>query len=152
MSNQITRWNPFREMAAMQSAMDRLFEETWRPFFTEGVMAANNLSLDVHEDDSAYLVTTDLPGVASEHVHVSLDGDYLVIEAEIPEQVIEKEGQRSLIQERRYGRFSRRVRLPHPVDNEKVEAHLENGVLKLTLPKSGAVKPKMIPVKVGNHK
>lgn len=146
----IVRWNPLREMAAMQNVMDRVFEETWRPFFDEGGAALNPVALDLHEDDQQYTVTTELPGVKADDIHIKLDGDYLVIEGEIPEQVTEHEGQRSLIKERRYGRFSRRLRLPQPVDSDKVSATYDSGVLKLTLPKTEAVQPRQIPVRVGS--
>jgi HSP20 family protein len=149
MSN-IVRWNPLRELSAMQNAMDRLFEENWSPFFdTErAALGTRSLRLDIHEDDDAYTVITELPGVKVDDIHVKLDGDYLVIEGEIPEQVVEKEGARTLIQERRYGKFSRRVHLPQPVDGDKVEATYADGVLKLTLPRSETEQPKRIPVKV----
>lgn len=151
MSN-IVRWNPLREMASMQSAMDRMFEETWRPFFDDRNFGSlNNLALDVHENDQNYLVSTELPGVSAENIQVKLDGDYLVIDGEIPEQVTENEGTRSLMKERRYGHFSRRVRLPQPVNSEKIEATYKDGVLNLTLPKSEAVQPKTIPIKVVNN-
>ena len=149
MSN-LTRWNPLREMAAMQSAMDRLFDETWRPYFDNRENGLNSLALDVHENDQAYTVTTEMPGVSAEHIQVKLDGDFLLIDGEIPEQTVEEEGTRTLMRERRYGRFSRRIRLPLPVDSDKVEASYENGVLKLTLPKSEAVQPRQIPVRVQN--
>lgn len=146
----IVRWNPLREMATMQNVMDRVFEETWRPFFDEGGAGLNPVALDLHEDDQQYTVTTELPGVKADDIHIKLDGDYLVIEGEIPEQVTEHEGQRSLIKERRYGRFSRRLRLPQPVDSDKVSATYDSGVLKLTLPKTEAVQPRQIPVRVGS--
>ncbi len=145
----LTRWNPFREMAAMQSAMDRLLEENWRPFFEEGRAGMNTLALDIDEDDTSYVVTTEMPGVKPENIQVRLDGDVLSIEGEIPEQITEQKGGRTILKERRYGKFSRRVRLPQMVDPEKVEASYEDGVLKLTLPKSEAAQPKQIPVKTG---
>jgi HSP20 family protein len=150
MSN-IVRWNPLREMANMQSAMDRIFEQTWRPFFDDGEFTGvNNLALDVHEDDKNYMVSTELPGVAAENIHVKLDGDYLVIEGEIPEHEVEKEGTRPLMKERRYGHYSRRVRLLQAVNSEKIEATYKDGVLSLTLPKREVAQPKMIPVKTTN--
>lgn len=153
MSNMITRWNPFREMAALQRMMDRMFED-WRPFvdvngeMLEGMRA---LALDVHEDAKSYTITTEMPGVQAENIHVRQEGDYLLIEGEMPEQKTEREEKRAIIQERRYGRYSRRVRLPQNINVEKADAHYENGVLTLTLPKAEAAQPKMIPVKVGKH-
>jgi HSP20 family protein len=152
MMNKLVRWNPVREMAAMQSALDRLFDETWRPLFDDERLRGFALAIDVHEDDKGYTVTTDLPGVEPENINVHLDGEYLVVEAEIPEQVIEKKEARTLIKERCYGKFSRRVQLPQPVEADKVEAAFENGVLTLTLPKSPEVQPKMITVKSGKKK
>lgn len=151
MSN-IVRWHPFREMANMQNMMDRFFEESWRPFFEERTLDWHTLALDVNETDSAYMVTTELPGVKAEDIQVKLDGDYLLIEGEIPEQVIENKDARSIMKERRYGKFSRRIRLPQPVKAEKIEAAYKDGVLHLTLPKTEAVQPKLIPVKVNSDK
>lgn len=152
MSNSLTRWNPMRELANVQSMMDRLFED-WRPYSEElGRATGNLLAMDVDEDDQQYTVTTELPGVQSENIKVRQDGDYLLIEGEIPEQTVEREGKRSLIKERHYGRFSRRVRLPQNVDFEKAEATYDNGVLTLTLPKAKEVITRSIPVKVGSSK
>jgi HSP20 family protein len=134
----------------MQNAMDRVFEETWRPLFEERGIGLSTLALDVHENDQAYLVSTELPGVKPENIHVKLDGEYLVVEGEIPEEVVEKEGTRSVMKERRYGHYSRRLHLPQPVNADKIEATYKDGVLNLTLPKTEAVQPKMIPVKTGN--
>ncbi len=146
----LTRWNPLREMAAMQSAMDRFFEENWRPFFEEGRLGLHALSLDMHEDGNNYVVTTEMPGVKPENIQVRVEHDMLSIEGEIPEEVIEKEGERVIMKERRYGKFSRRIRLPQTVDADKVDAAYQDGVLRLTLPKSEAAQPKRIPVKTGN--
>lgn len=148
--SEITRWNPFREMTDMQRAMDRVFQDTWRPFFEGGSLNLNALALDVHENDQEYTITTEVPGVKPENIHVKLDGDMLIIEGEIPEETVQKEGTRTLIKERRYGHFSRRVRLPQSVNTTNVEASYENGLLTLTLPKAPEVQPKMIPVKTGN--
>ncbi len=148
----IVRWNPVREMDAMQNAMDRLFDETWRnwqPFYS-AESGANALALDVHENDNSYVVTTALPGVQPENVNIKLHNDLLTIEGEIPQQTTENA--RSLMQERFYGRFSRTIRLPQPVNRDAVEAVFENGVLTLTLPKSPEAQPKTIPVKVNGKK
>jgi HSP20 family protein len=148
----IIRWNPLREMAAMQNAMDRLFDETWRSWPSQyGEMTGGNaLALDVHENDNNYVVTTALPGVQAENVNVKLHNDLLTIEGEIPQH--EVENARSLMQERVYGRFSRTLRLPQPVNRDAVEANFENGILTLTLPKSEQAQPRQIPVKAnGKH-
>jgi HSP20 family protein len=146
--NTIVRWNPFREMAAMQSAMDRLFDETWRGF--RPTAAGNSLALDVFETDQAYILFTALPGINPQDIHVSMEDDVLTISGEVPQPAFdEKENARTLMLERSYGKFTRSVRVGMPVDSEKIEAAYENGVLKLTLPKTPQAQPKVIPVRVG---
>ena len=104
--------------------------------------------LNVWQDDNAIYVEGDLPGVDRATLEVTVtEGDKLAIRAQrpAPEKV---EGVTWLRQERATGRFSRLIALPFPVDSEKVEATYTNGVLKVTLPKIAAVKPRTIPVKV----
>jgi HSP20 family protein len=147
----ITRWNPFREMATMQSALDKFFDESWAQWpawhWGEG-----GLALDVDETPDHYIVTTDLPGVKAEDIHVSVQNELLSIDAEVPEQTIEHKDARNLVRERRYGRMSRSIRLPQTIDAGKVEAEYKDGTLKLTLPKSEEAKVKIIPVKVNGNK
>src|SRR5688572_29507992 len=105
MSNGITRWNPFREMVAMQNVMDRFFDD-WRPFLEEGraTMGANPLALDVHEEGNGYRISTDLPGLKADQINIRQEGDFLVIEGETRDEFeTPAEGQRPLVKERRYG-------------------------------------------------
>lgn len=148
MSNLI-RWNPLREMAAMQNAMDRLFEETWRG--ARGTLDAGALALDLHENEDTFIVTTELPGVPADKINVSLDDGVLTITGEV-EKVTPAEGTKTLMQERVYGRFTRSIRLPVAVNSDAVNAHYDHGVLMLTLPKAEAAKPRLIPVRVGDKK
>ena len=150
----ITRWNPFREINAMQNFMDRLIEETARPM--RGMVESyegltGGLALDVDEEETSYTVTTSLPGVRAEDIKVNLHDDLLTIEAEIPAKNVEKtegkNGRKVLMQERAWGKFSRSIRLPQTVKSESVEAAYDNGVLTLTLPKAEHVLPRSIPVK-----
>lgn len=142
----VVRWNPVREMAAMQSALDRLFDETWRGTRT----AANigSLALDVHETDTAYLVSAALPGVSAESVNISLHDGVLTIAAEVPQ--LTPENSRALMLERGYGKVQRSIRLPQPIDANAVEATMENGVLSLTLNKTVEAQPRTIPVKAAS--
>jgi|FLYN01.1.fsa_nt_gi HSP20 family protein len=148
----LTRWNPLRELAAMQNALDRMFDESWRGWQGEDIAGgARALALDVHEDDNSYVVTTALPGVKAENINIRLQNDYLTIEGEIPEQTTEKQGARSIMRERSYGRFTRTIRLPQPVNRDAVEATYEDGILKLTLPKAEEAQPRQIQVKAGSQ-
>lgn len=142
----IIRWNPFREMAAMQSAMDRLFDDAWRGWPTVSGMNLNSLAFDVHETDNAYTVTTALPGVKAEHINVKMQDGVLTVNAEIP-QPETPENTRALMQERVWGHFSRSISLPQSVNSDQVEATYEDGILTLTLPKAPEAQPKLIAIK-----
>lgn len=140
------RWNPVREMAAMQNIMDQWLENG-RPS-----AATNNLALDVYETDSAYVIYTALPGVNPEAINVSVEDDVLSISGEVAKPVFdEKEHVRTLALERATGKFTRSVRVTAPVDSDKIEAAFENGLLKLTLPKVPAAQPRLIPVKASKN-
>lgn len=151
MAREMTRWNPFREMVNMQNQFDRFFDD-WRPFFNDENLSGRThfLAIDAHEDDAGYHVTTELPGVKPENINVRQDGDYLLIEATIPEETTETSDKRWLVRERRSGHFSRRIRLPQNIDFGKAEANYNDGVLMLSLPKSEKAQPRQIQVKAGN--
>jgi HSP20 family protein len=146
----ITRYNPFREMVAMQGALDKFFDETWRNW-PEMRVGEGSLALDVDETNDHYVVTTDLPGVEADNINVTVHDDMLTITAEIPERTIEHEDTKVLMRERRYGRMSRSVRLPHSVEADNVQAEYKDGTLTLHLPKAESAKVKVIPVKVGEN-
>jgi HSP20 family protein len=142
----LVRWNPIREMAALQNAMDRMFDETWRSVSPMETAGASRLALDVHETENAYMVTASLPGITGENLSVNLHEDVLTINAEI-HTTTTTENAKMLLNERTVGKFSRSIRLPQPVNADAVEALLENGVLTLTLPKVPALQPRTINVK-----
>lgn len=138
----LVRWNPIREMAAMQSAMDRMFDETWR-----GVNdGARSLVLDVHESDAAYTVYANIPGVNPDDIEINLHDGVLTLAAEVPAIEV-AEGSRALLTERVSGQFSRRLNLPREVDADNIDATYENGVLTLFIPKTPEAQPRQIRVK-----
>jgi HSP20 family protein len=141
MSN-TTRWNPFREIVAMQEAMDRILEENWR-----GLQPTNNhLQTDIHETESAYLVLANIPGVNADQININLHDGILTISVSTPPPT-GAENTRVLIQERYYGTVTRRFNLPQPVNIEGAEATYEGGVLALRLPKRTETQPRHIPVR-----
>lgn len=144
----IMRWNPIREMAAMQTTLDRMFDEAWRV----GRMGESQpLALDVHETDNAYEVSAAIPGIKAENLNISVHDGVLTISGETSQETRkENEKTRALMLERSYGKFTRSIRLPQPVNTENIEATLDNGVLHLTLPKTEEAQPRQIPVRAGN--
>lgn len=139
MANTVIRWNPIREMAAMQSAMDRLFENTWRDY-------AEHLPLDVHETDDSYVVTTNLPGMNADDIDINLQDNVLTIRAETQQPEVD-EKTRVVVQERTYGKMIRSVTLPMKIDSENVDAEYHDGVLTLTLHKAPEAQPRRITIK-----
>ena len=93
------------------------------------------LKLDVREDDKAYTVHAEIPGVNKEDIQVGVDGNQVSISAEIKNVSEVKEGSRVLRSERYFGSVSRAFSLAQDVDASTVSAKYANGVLELVLPK-----------------
>lgn len=144
MSN-ITRWSPIREISAMQTLMNQLWDQVASG--EDNGLVGRSLALDITEGPQAYTVKTALPGVEADNIRINLEDNYLTIEAEIPEKTVEHEEHKVLVREMSYGRFARRVRLPQTVDAGKVEAQYQDGILTLTLPKVAEAQPRSIPVR-----
>ena len=102
-------------------------------------------ALNVWADDDALYVEAEIPGLPLDALELSVMGDELTISGDRHEVI--EDGVTHHRRERGTGPFSRVVRLPVPVDAEKVEAKLEHGVLLVTLPKAEAVRPRKIEVK-----
>lgn len=139
----IVRWNPIREMAVLQNAMDRLFDETWggmRP-----TIAGNTMPIDVHETADAYTVVANMPGLDADQLNINWHDNKLTISVELPAPQI-PENTKVLLQERAFGKFARTLTLPLAVDADNVSAEYVNGVLTLILPKTPEVQPRKITV------
>lgn len=124
--------------------LDEVFEGFFRPMRTNGGnrIGAFTPALDVTEHEDRWVVHADLPGFAKEDIHVSLENGRLAIEAEhATEQKDEGEGGRSVVRERRFGRFVRTLDVGRRVDAEAIRAAYENGVLTVTLPKLAPEQP-----------
>ncbi len=100
---------------------------------------------DVEETHEAYLLTVDLPGMKKEDVKIALNDNVLTLSGERKIERNEGKGR----YERSYGRFQQSFTLPGTVDVNRVEAHLEDGVLHIALPKSEMAKPRTIEVQTG---
>lgn len=125
-----------------------LFREFFdrEPFFGQG--ATFSPALDVAENDNAYIVTAELPGIDPKDIDISLEGNVLTLRGEKKEESEKKDKNYHRV-ERRYGSFVRSLTLPAEVNADKIEADYRNGLLEVTLPKSETVKPKKITVKAG---
>ena len=100
----------------------------------------------MYQTDNDVIVKATLPGFKPEEIHIAVTGDTLTLRGESSGESEAKEATYHL-RERRYGAFSRSLRLPSPVEADKARAEFESGVLTLTLPKAEEVKPKTIAIK-----
>ena len=128
----------------------RLFDDFFETPYTalrEGNGHSLIPALDLNETDTSLIVETELPGVDPKDVTLQVEGDVLTIRGERKHQK-EDPGKTTYCQECSYGVFERQVRLPMGVESEKAEATFDKGVLKVTLPKKPASRPKAMPIKV----
>ncbi len=144
--NTISRYDPAREFVTLREAMNRLFEDSVVGSVPQRNGHGNELRLpiDAYATDHEIVVRAAVPGLKPEDVEITVEGDTLTIRGELP-RPLENVGY--IFQERPWGRFSRVLTLNVPVEADKAEASFDNGLLTLTLPKSEAVRPKVIPVK-----
>ena len=134
----ITRFSPTSD------ALDDLF----RGFFMQPVRFEGQpdvgMKMDVTEDDKAYKVHAEIPGVKKEDIHVNIDGNQVSISAEVKKEKEVKDGEKLLRSERYYGSVSRVFSLAQDVDEGTAAAKYDNGVLELTLPKKMAANAKKL--------
>ena len=129
--NHLTTYDPFAE-----SGIDDLFRGFFRPVRVEKTAAA--IKMDVTEQNGAYLVKAEIPGVGKDDIQVSIEGNQVTIGAEVKREKDVKDGERVLRSERYYGSVYRGFTLPVEVDEAASEAKYENGVLQLKLVKKPA--------------
>lgn len=136
----LVRWEPFRELASLQSEMSRWMNglegpgrvtQTWVP------------ALDVWETDNEVVYAFDLPGIPEEAISIEVKDETLSISAERTKT--EETNEDGFYRfERRFGSFARAVGLPQGVDQDQISARYENGVLEIRVPKPVEAKPKKI--------
>lgn len=141
----LVRWDPFRDLTALQTEVNRLFSrasgdvtdrQSWTP------------AVDVVETDDAIVLKAELAGMDPKDISIEVQDNVLTVSGERRFQEEVKEDKYYRI-ERRYGSFSRSLALPPTADESKVEAKYDNGLLEITVPKAEIAKPKKITVAVG---
>jgi HSP20 family protein len=123
--------------------IDRLIDEFFRPAY--GIEGYEWIPVsDIAETDKAYMLTVELPGVDPKNVDISYNDGVVTIKGEKYKETAE--GERCFCSERYSGAFERSFRVPGKVDQDKIDAVFQHGVLKLTLPKSEESVPKRIEI------
>ncbi|MBS0327945.1 MAG: Hsp20/alpha crystallin family protein [Proteobacteria bacterium] len=143
----LARFNPFAELTRFDPFRD--FDDMFRfpQAFVRNVPEEPQIRMDVSEDDRAFVVKAEIPGVRKDDIKVSIDGNRVSITAELKKEKEEKKGETVIRSERYYGRQFRGFTLHQDVDASKAEASYENGVLALTLPKKEPASVKEIAVR-----
>lgn len=152
----LIRWEPVREVASLQSEMNRVFDA----FFGDGAggqAAAGGPparrwipAMDLVEEEERYVLRADLPGLTAEDVDLQMEDGVLTITGERKAAHEARQGGMVRI-ERAYGQFSRQLTLPEGVDPEAVEADFEHGVLEIRVPKPAAKQPRKVQIGVGKQ-
>jgi len=143
----ITRFDPFRDVLALQNRMNSIFQE-----FNRGdgdvSTAAFVPPVDVYEDEHKIVLKLEVPGMKESDLDIQLENNVLTVKGERKFEQEEKEENFHRI-ERRYGSFYRSFTIPNTVNPESVKASYEAGILKIALEKRAEAKPKQIKVQVG---
>lgn len=137
----IARFNP------LDDAFDDLFRGFFvRPVSYESPVGAAQFRVDVTENDNAYTLRAEIPGVKKDDIQITIDGDTVAVCAEVKNEKDVKDGERVLRSERHYGKVYRAFTLGQSVDETSASAKYADGVLELKLPKKAAVQAKRITI------
>ena len=147
-------------MDTLHKEMDRLFDEFWKdggrrlmanppwPGSAESWSSTEVMPrIDATEDDNAFQVRVELPGMDRKDVDITLSGGMLTIRGEKKREDEEK-GKDFYRRERSFGSFRRTLPIPTEVDESKIEASFRKGVLTIELPKSEEARKKITHIDV----
>jgi HSP20 family protein len=146
----IVKWDPFVELEDVSKHLNRIFGRF--PARAEAdrevlAMADWAPTVDITETDSAYMIKGEIPGVNKEDVKVTIEDGMITMRGERKQEKEEKNKKFHRI-ERSYGSFLRSFRVPDDVDENAVKAEFKDGMINVTLPKSGKSKAKSINVSI----
>jgi len=142
----IVGWDaPWRAFGGLRIDLDRLFGAYEQSLFSSN--STDTARAELRNSLNDFVITVDLPGVSKKDLELSVSGDNVSIKA--TRTASPPEGYATLRKERTSYTFERSFKLPAPVESQKAEAILHDGVLTVTLPKSPNAQPKQIPVKGG---
>ncbi len=140
----LEKWEPFRDLMAMQHRMTRLIDETlsrmWKDEAPRGVWSP---PVDILEKGNEVVLKVDLPEVTQDEIDIRVEGNTLTIQGE--RRFIKSASEENYIQiERPYGTFRRTFNLPRMIDQEGIKASYKDGVLRIVLPLKQEIQPKQV--------
>jgi len=132
-------------IADMQKQFEKTFKEVWktlpREYTSEYVVGFHEPLVDIEDRGDEYVIYADVPGFSKDEIKIKVTEDFVEIMAERSEEKKKEIASRNyVIRERLYEGFRRRITLPEKIRPEMAKARLDNGVLEIHLPKSGAVR------------
>ena len=147
----LARWDPIREIQALQTQFDHLFRPFARFSPPGEEMPTNNWlpAVDLEESDDSLVLRAEIPGMRPEDIDVQFENGVLTIKGQRRFENQRDDRQFHLV-ERSYGSFVRSFTLPRSIDADRVQARYDNGVLELTMPKREEARPRRIPLTVGS--
>lgn len=142
----LVKWEPFRDLMAMQDRMTRLIDETfsriWKEDMAQGVWSP---PVDILERGDEVVVKVDLPGVTQNEIDIRVEEGTLTIQGE--RKFVRESSEENYVQiERPYGTFRRTFSIPRTIDQESIRASYKDGVLRIILPRRQEIQPKQIVV------
>jgi HSP20 family protein len=144
----LIRWEPFREVETLQREMNRLFDSLSPSENSDHKGIAFMPAAEMHETPNTIELKLEVPGLEAKDIDVRVTEQAVAISGERQSQT--KTEERGMTRsEFRYGKFQRVVPLPARVQNDKVQADYNNGVLSLSLPKAEDEKNKVVTVNLG---
>ena len=142
----VRRPSPTRDLLTWRQAMDRFFDDDFRPFqWLSGGYTGPALPLDVTTDADRLTIEAALPGIKPEDVDITVENGAVTISGKTADERSAEEGS-YVVQEIRRGNFSRTVTLPNGLEPDKAKATFEHGILRLEIPKAEQLKPRQIKI------
>jgi len=146
----LIRWDPFREMSALQERMNQLFSDVrGKRNVREEELIRNTWipAVDIFETPEAIVLKAELPGITAQDISVEVQDNILTLKgAKKFEKETKEENYHRM--ERSYGSFQRAFTLPGTVQQEKATARFRDGILEIALPKVEEARPRQIKVKI----
>ena len=142
----LEKWEPFRDLMAMQDRMTRLIDETLSRIWKEDVAREVwSPPVDILERGNEVVLKVDLPGVSQEEIDIRVEENSLTIQGE--RRLLKETSEENYIQiERPYGTFRRTFNIPRMIRQERIKASYKDGVLTIVLPRRQEPQPKQIMV------
>jgi HSP20 family protein len=138
----ITRYNPFGEMVSLREAMDRLFEDS--VITPRAILGGRGITANLFETGDGYTMQLPMPGTKPEDVEITVQQDVVNLKWETKVQI--PEGATTHWHSFQSGQYQQSFTVPSPINAERVEAHYDNGILTLHLPKAEHAKARTIKV------